>query len=99
MNQKILDAIKNYQRPIRMCIWVICIAVSYMYSAMGWNKGTIDTTLTQTILYGMFIDLGIYTGARTYEKIAQAKIDGTQVIAQTTNANNTVDASLNTGAQ
>lgn len=78
----ILDKIKNYNRPIRMVIWVIIISFSYIFLILGNNKNNIDP-LTEVMLLGMFTDLGIYTVARTTEKNTQAKIDGTKSVTQT----------------
>lgn len=71
--QIILDKIRDFQRPVRMCVWVLCIAISYMLAVISKSTVIANEALTQTILYGMFADLGIYGIARTYEKVTQAK--------------------------
>lgn len=77
-----------------MCVWVICIAISYLYAILNKTKvNPIDEVLTQTILYGMFADLGVYGVARTYEKTIQAKIDGGN--PTTINTNKTITTNIN----
>lgn len=71
--QSILNKIRDFQRPVRMCVWVLCIATSYMIAVISKTTIIANEALTQTILYGMFADLGIYGIARTYEKVTQAK--------------------------
>lgn len=75
----VLDRVKNYNRPVRMVVWVLVISGSFIYLILAKNKAPVDP-LAEIMLIGMFADLGIYGVARTVEKNVQAKIDGTQGI-------------------
>lgn len=87
----VFDILKNYQRPTRMIIWVIIISISYLACFFGKIKGTIDP-IAETMLLGMYTDLGVYGVSRTVEKITQAKIDGVNTsVTQLSNTNN-IDA-------
>lgn len=62
-----LEIIKKYQRPIRTLIWTLLITISYLtclYSTKPCNEGFV----IEGILIAMFVDMGIYTISRTFEK-------------------------------
>lgn len=62
-----LELIKKYQRPIRTLIWTLLITISYLtclYSTKPCNEGFV----IEGILIAMFVDMGIYTISRTFEK-------------------------------
>lgn len=65
-----LNAIKNYQRPVRTCLWAILIAVAFIMCLTG--KFNCDgNPMAEYILIGMFADMGIYTVTRSIEKAKQ----------------------------
>lgn len=61
-----LQILKEYQRPIRTVLWTILIAFAFIACLF---KQCHETLLTEMILVAMFADMGIYTVARTFEKI------------------------------
>ena len=63
----ILEGIKNYQRPVRTCLWAILIAVAFIMCLAGKFECN-GNTMAEYILIGMFTDMGIYTAARSIEK-------------------------------
>jgi len=61
------ELIKKYQRPLRTLIWTLLITLSYLtclYSTKPCNEGFV----IEGILIAMFVDMGIYTISRTFEK-------------------------------
>lgn len=62
-----LEIIKKYQRPVRTLVWTLLITISYLtclYSTKPCNEGFV----IEGILIAMFVDMGIYTISRTFEK-------------------------------
>jgi len=66
---KLLSFLKEYQRPFRTVLWTILIAFSFIMCLF--NKCH-ETLFTEMILVAMFADMGIYTVARTFEKIKKS---------------------------
>lgn len=62
-----LELIKKYQRPIRTLIWTLLIILSYL-NCLYSSKPCPEGFIIQTILIAMFVDMGIYTISRTFEK-------------------------------
>lgn len=74
-----------------MIIWVIIVSIAFLACFFGRIKGTVDP-IAETMLIGMFTDLGIYGISRTVEKNVQAKINGVNAsVTQLSNTNN-IDA-------
>lgn len=67
---KHLDAIKEYQRPLRTVLWVILITFAFINCLTG-SIPCKENPMVQYIIMGMFADMGVYTAARSYEKIKQ----------------------------
>lgn len=90
---ELLDKIKNYQRPVRMILWVFTIIFVLVYIVVKQIKEV--SPLTEVIILGMFADLGIYGVSRTVEKNLQAKLDNTQgVVDKVANSPN-IDTKAN----
>lgn len=66
--EKILQLIKNYQRPVRTVIWTLLIIVAFI-ACLFTDKPCNEGFITEAILIAMFSDMGIYTVSRTIEKI------------------------------
>ena len=64
--KNILKALKEFQRPVRTVLWTILIAFAFIACLFNHCH---ETLLTEMILIAMFADMGIYTVARTFEKI------------------------------
>lgn len=92
----LLDHIKNYQRPVRMGIWCICIAFAFVYCIIIKTDKAIDPIATN-ILWGMFADLGIYSTLRTIEKNKSVGAATTQNVASTiADSASNLDATIKT---
>lgn len=65
--EQFLNSLKKYQRPIRTVLWTLLITISYLVCLFG-SKPCPEGFVVETILIAMFIDMGIYTITRTFEK-------------------------------
>lgn len=94
--EQFLDHVKNYQRPVRMVIWCLCISFAFIYCIVIQSAKPIDAIATN-ILWGMFADLGVYSALRTVEKNKSVGANTTQSITQTiTDAASSIDATIKT---
>lgn len=66
---KFWERVKKYQRPARSVVWVVCIVFAFVGCLTG-CFGCEENKMVTGILTAMFFDLGIYTMARTKEKIS-----------------------------
>lgn len=64
---RILEVIKKYQRPVRCVLWVFLIAFAFILCLVS-DKPCNDGFVTESIILGMFADMGIYSFLRTKEK-------------------------------
>lgn len=81
MKNQCLQLISDYQRPIRTVIWVILIVAAFIYIIFTGGKEDMSK-LGELLVIGMFADMGIYAGLKTYEKVQQAKINGNQSVVE-----------------
>jgi hypothetical protein len=65
--EKFLELIKKYQRPVRTVFWTLLISITYLMCLFT-SKPCNDGFVTESILIMMFMDMGIYTISRTFEK-------------------------------
>ena len=65
--EQFLNSLKKYQRPIRTVLWTLLITMSYL-TCLYSSKPCPDGFVIETILIAMFIDMGIYTITRSFEK-------------------------------
>lgn len=86
-----LQLISDYQRPIRTVVWVFLIVGAFIYIIFTGGKEDMSK-LGELLVIGMFADMGIYAGLKTYEKVSQAKINGTQnVVDKVTESDSNIE--------
>ena len=62
-----LEGLKEYQRPVRTCLWTLLIATAFILCLCSCIPCT-SNYITESILMCMFADMGIYTVSRSIEK-------------------------------
>lgn len=84
--QRVLDAIKDYNRPVRCLVWVVCIVFAFIGYVTGLCKEQINNSETMAIILGMFTDMGVYGISKSFEAMANIKANANA----TTNTNLTI---------
>lgn len=65
---RVIQDIEKYQKTIRVVVWGTLIAVSYIGCLLG-KISCESNPLSETILYAMFVDMGLSSVMKSIETI------------------------------